>query len=259
MPGRLQGKRAIVTGAGSRAPGIGNGRAAAILFAREGADVLLVDRDEDAAAATREMIRADGNDAEILAADVTSEEDCRAMAAAAVDRWGGLDVLHNNVGIGSRGTVEQISPAEWDDVMRVNVTSMMLAAKAAVPAMRRSGGGAIINVSSISALRPRGLTAYSVSKGAVATLTQALAVDHGADGIRANCIMPGPVYTPMVYAAGMPGELRERRRNASLLKIEGEGWDIGWAAVFLASDEARYVTGVILPVDGGVTVRGPDR
>ena len=259
MPGRLQGKRAIVTGAGSRAPGIGNGRAAAILFAREGADVLLVDRDEDAAAATREMIRADGNDAEILAADVTSEEDCRAMTAAAVDRWGGLDVLHNNVGIGSRGTVEQISPAEWDDVMRVNVTSMMLAAKAAVPAMRRSGGGAIINVSSISALRPRGLTAYSVSKGAVATLTQALAVDHGADGIRANCIMPGPVYTPMVYAAGMPGELRERRRNASLLKIEGEGWDIGWAAVFLASDEARYVTGVILPVDGGVTVRGPDR
>ena len=259
MPGRLQGKRAIVTGAGSRAPGIGNGRAAAILFAREGADVLLVDRDEDAAAATREMIRADGNDAEILAADVTSEEDCRAMTAAAVDRWGGLDVLHNNVGIGSRGTVEQISPAEWDDVMRVNVTSMMLAAKAAVPAMRRSGGGAIINVSSISALRPRGLTAYSVSKGAVATLTRALAVDHGADGIRANCIMPGPVYTPMVYAAGMPGELRERRRNASLLKIEGEGWDIGWAAVFLASDEARYVTGVILPVDGGVTVRGPDR
>ena len=259
MPARLQGKRAIVTGAGSRAPGIGNGRAAAILFAREGARVLLVDRDEDAAAATREMIRADGNDAEILAADVASEEDCRAMVAAAVDRWGGLDVLHNNVGIGSRGTVEQISAAEWDDVMRVNVTSMMLAAKAAVPAMRASGGGAIVNVSSIAALRPRGLTAYSVSKGAVATLTRALAVDHGADGIRANCIMPGPVYTPMVYAAGMPPELRERRRNASLLKIEGEGWDIGWAAVFLASDEARYVTGVILPVDGGVTVRGPDR
>ena len=259
MAGRLAGKTAIVTGAGSRAPGIGNGRAAAILFAREGADVLLVDRDEGAALATRELIREDGFEAEVLAADVTSAEDCQAMAAAAVQRFGGLDVLHNNVGIGSRGTVEQVSEEEWDEVMRVNVTSMMLAAKAAVPAMRDSGGGAIVNVSSIAALRPRGLTAYSVSKGAVATLTQALAVDHGPDGIRANCIMPGPVYTPMVYAAGMSDELRERRRMASLLQVEGEPWDIAWAAVYLASDEAKYVTGVILPVDGGVTVRGPSR
>ena len=259
MAGRLAGKTAIVTGAGSRAPGIGNGRAAAILFAREGADVLLVDRDEGAALATRELIREDGHEAEVLAADVTSAEDCQAMAAAAVQRFGRLDVLHNNVGIGSRGTVEQISEEEWDEVMRVNVTSMMLAAKAAVPAMRDSGGGAIVNVSSIAALRPRGLTAYSVSKGAVATLTQALAVDHGPDGIRANCIMPGPVYTPMVYAAGMSDELRERRRMASLLQVEGEPWDIAWAAVYLASDEAKYVTGVILPVDGGVTVRGPSR
>ena len=259
MAGRLAGKTAIVTGAGSRAPGIGNGRATAILFAREGADVLLVDRDEGAALATRELIREDGLEAEVLAADVTSAEDCQAMAAAAVQRFGRLDVLHNNVGIGSRGTVEQVSEAEWDEVMRVNVTSMMLAAKAAVPAMRDSGGGAIVNVSSIAALRPRGLTAYSVSKGAVATLTQALAVDHGPDGIRANCIMPGPVYTPMVYAAGMSDELRERRRMASLLQVEGEPWDIAWAAVYLASDEAKYVTGVILPVDGGVTVRGPSR
>ena len=259
MAGRLAGKAAIVTGAGSRAPGIGNGRAAAILFAREGASVLLVDKDEDAACATRELIREDGFDAEVLAADVTSAEDCRAMAAAAVQRFGKLDILHNNVGIGSRGTVEQISEEEWDNVMRVNVTSMMLAAKAAVPAMRENGGGAITNVSSIAALRPRGLTAYSVSKGAVATLTQALAVDHGPDGIRANCILPGPVYTPMVYAAGMSDELRERRRLASLLQIEGEPWDIAWAAVYLASDEAKYVTGLIMPVDGGVTVRGPSR
>ena len=221
--------------------------------------MLLVDRDEGAALATRELIREDGFEAEVLAADVTSAEDCQAMAAAAVQRFGRLDVLHNNVGIGSRGTVEQVSEEEWDEVMRVNVTSMMLAAKAAVPAMRDSGGGAIVNVSSIAALRPRGLTAYSVSKGAVATLTQALAVDHGPDGIRANCIMAGPVYTPMVYAAGMSDELRERRRMASLLQVEGEPWDIAWAAVYLASDEAKYVTGVILPVDGGVTVRGPSR
>ena len=259
MPNRLQDKVAIITGAGSRAEGIGNGRATAILFAREGAKLLLVDRDEGAAQATLELIRAEGNDAVIHIADVTSSEDCAGAVRAAVDRWGRLDVLHNNVGIGGRGTVEQVSEEEWELVQRVNVTSMMLMAKYAVPAMRASGGGAITNVSSIAALRPRGLTAYSVSKAAVATLTQALAVDHGADGIRANCIMPGPVYTPMVYSAGMSDELRERRRNASLLKIEGEGWDIGWAAVFLASDEARYVTGVILPVDGGVTVRGPDR
>ncbi len=259
MPDRLKDKVAIITGAGSRAEGIGNGRAAAILFAREGAKLLLADRDEQAAQATLELIRAEGNDAVIHRADVTSSEDCRAMVNAAVERWGRLDILHNNVGIGGRGTVEEISEEDWELVQRVNVTSMMLTAKHAVPAMRASGGGAIINVSSIAALRPRGLTAYSVSKGAVATLTQALAVDHGADGIRANCIMPGPVYTPMVYAAGMSDELRERRREASLLKLEGEGWDIGWAAVFLASDEARYITGVILPVDGGVTIRGPAR
>ena len=259
MPDRLKDKVAIITGAGSRAEGIGNGRAAAILFAREGAKLLLVDRDEQAAQVTLELIRAEGNDAVIHTADVTSSEDCRAMVRAALDRWGRLDILHNNVGIGGRGTVEEITEEDWERVQRVNVTSMMLTAKHAVPAMRASGGGAIINVSSIAALRPRGLTAYSVSKGAVATLTQALAVDHGADGIRANCIMPGPVYTPMVYAAGMSDELRNRRREASLLKIEGEGWDIGWAAVFLASDEARYITGVILPVDGGVTIRGPAR
>ena len=259
MANRLQDKVAIITGAGSRAEGIGNGRAAAILFAREGAKLLLADRDAQAAKATLDLIHAEGNDAVVHTADVTSSEDCHAMVRAALDRWGRLDILHNNVGIGGRGTVEEITEEDWERVQRVNVTSMMLTAKHAVPAMRASGGGAIINVSSIAALRPRGLTAYSVSKGAVATLTQALAVDHGADGIRANCIMPGPVYTPMVYAAGMSDELRERRREASLLKIEGEGWDIGWAAVFLASDEARYITGAILPVDGGVTIRGPAR
>ena len=259
MPDRLAGKSAIITGAGSRAEGIGNGRATAILFAREGADVLLVDRDEEAVQATLDMIRAEGNHAAIAVADVTATEDCARIVADAVSRYGKLDILHNNVGIGGRGTVEQISEVEWDHVQRVNVTSMMLTCKHAIPALRENGGGAITNVSSIAALRPRGLTAYSVSKAAVATLTQALAVDHGRDHIRANCIMPGPVYTPMVYSAGMSDELRERRKNASLLKQEGEPWDIGWAAVFLASDEAKYVTGVILPVDGGVTVRGPDR
>jgi NAD(P)-dependent dehydrogenase (short-subunit alcohol dehydrogenase family) len=256
---RLEGKVAIVTGAGSRGEGIGNGRAAAILFAREGAKVLVVDTDDAAAAATLTMIEAEGGEATTFHADVTSRTDCESMVDAAVSRWGRLDILDNNVGIGSRGTVVDVGEDEWDRVMAVNVKGMMLASKAAIPAMARTGGGSIVNISSIAALRPRGLTAYGTSKGAVISLTYSMAVDHARDGIRVNCIAPGPVYTPMVYAAGMPEELRERRKNASLLKVEGTGWDIGYAALFLCSDEARYITGVVLPVDGGVTIRGPER
>ena len=144
--------------------------------------------------------------------------------------------------------------------MRVNVQSMFLTAKFAVPAMIASGaGGAIVNVSSISALRPRGLTAYSASKGAVIALTRAMAIDHAADGIRANCIAPGPVYTPMVYGRGMSEAARALRRTASPLGIEGTGWDIGNAVVFLSSARARYITGQTLVVDGGITVSGPAR
>jgi NAD(P)-dependent dehydrogenase (short-subunit alcohol dehydrogenase family) len=256
---RLDGKVAIVTGAGSRAEGIGNGRAAAVLFAREGAKVLLVDREPEVAEATLTMIEEDGGEAAVFQADVTAPEDCHAMVADAVDRWGQLDILHNNVGIGGRGSVVEMELEDWERIMHVNVTGMMLASKYTIPAMKESGGGAIVNISSIAALRPRGLTAYSTSKGAVISLTQAMAVDHAPDGIRVNCIAPGPVYTPMVYSAGMSDELRERRRDASLLQIEGTGWDIGFAALFLVSEEARYITGLIMPVDGGTTLRGPAR
>jgi NAD(P)-dependent dehydrogenase (short-subunit alcohol dehydrogenase family) len=256
---RLAGKVAIVTGAGSRAEGVGNGRATAILFAREGARVLLVDQNADAAEATAAAIAGEGGEAVVFTADVTRADDCRAMVEEAVRRWGKLDILDNNVGIGGRATVVDVEEAAWDHLMRVNVTSMMLASKHAIPAMTRTGGGAIVNISSISALRPRGLTPYSVSKGAVIALTRAMAVDHAAQGIRVNCIAPGPVYTPMVYAGGMSEELRERRRRSSPLGVEGTGWDIGYAALFLVSDEARYVTGVVLPVDGGVTLTSPPR
>ena len=262
---RLEGKVAIVTGAGSRAAGIGNGRATAILFAREGARVLLVDQDEAAATETLDAIKAEGGEAEVFRADVTRADDCRAMAEQAVRRWGRLDILDNNVGIGGAGSVVQVAEEDWDRVMTVNVKSMMLASKFAVPAMttpgggKEAGGGAIINISSISALRPRGLTPYSASKGAVIALTRAMAIDHAKDGIRVNCIAPGPVYTPMVYAGGMSEELRDRRRRASPLGIEGTGWDIGYAALFLASEEARYITGVVLPVDGGVTITSASR
>lgn len=256
---RLEGKVAIVTGAGSRAPGIGNGRATAILFAREGAKVLVVDNNGDAAQETLEMIKKEGGEAEVFMADVSQGEDCRSMVERTVSRWGKLDILHNNVGIGCPGSVVAVDEKDWDRTMMINVKSMMLTGKFAVPAMAAGGRGSIINISSISALRPRGLTAYSASKGAVIALTQAMAIDHAKDGIRVNCIVPGPVYTPMVYARGMSEELRERRRLASPLQIEGTGWDIGYAAVFLASDEARYITGVILPVDGGVAIASPPR
>ena len=252
MSKRVEGKVAIGTGAGSRAEGIGNGRAAAIVFAREGARVLLVDRARDAAEATRALIADEGGDCAVFEADVTRESDCRAMVDDALARWGKLDILQNNVGIGSFGKVPDVSAEDWERVLRVNVTSMMLASKVAIPAMIANGGGAIVNISSIAAWRPRGLTPYATSKGAVEALTRGLAADHGRDGIRVNCIEPGPVYTPMVQAAGMTDELRELRRKASPLGIEGTGWDIAHASLFLVSDEARYITGVVLPVDGGV-------
>ncbi len=255
----LEGKVAIVTGAGARDDGIGNGRAAAMLLAASGVHVLCVDREIELAERTAAMIESSGFTALGYAADVTQLADCEAMVAVALSRWGRLDVLDNNVGIGSRGSVVDEDYERWRHVMQVNVDTMFLASKAAIPAMRAAGGGAIINVSSISALRPRGLTTYSTSKSAVIGLTKAMAVDHGAEGIRVNCVAPGPVYTPMVFSAGMSDEARAGRVAASLLGIEGTGWDIGHAVRFLASEHARYVTGQVLLVDGGTTLRGPER
>jgi NAD(P)-dependent dehydrogenase (short-subunit alcohol dehydrogenase family) len=252
--GGLAGKVAVVTGGGAAGDGIGNGRAAAILLAKTGTRVVVVDRDAGLAKRTVEMIAEVGGEAIALAADVTRAADCAAMVQAAVDRFGRLDFLDNNV-----GSVVEVSEDEWRRVMQVNVETMFLAAKHAIPAMRRAGGGAIVNVSSISALRPRGLTAYTVSKGAVIALTRAMAVDHGREGIRVNCVAPGPVYTPMVYAGGMTAAARERRRTASALQREGTGWDIGHAVRFLLSDHAKYITGQTLVVDGGTTLTAPER
>ena len=255
----LDNKVAIVTGAGARDDGIGNGRAAAILLARAGAKIVAVDRDAEPAQRTVEMIETEGGSAIACLADVTVEADCRRIVQKALDTFGRVDVLDNNVGIGSRGSVVDEDPARWERVMRVNVDSMFLMSKHAIPAMMDTGGGAIINVSSISALRPRGLTAYSTSKGAVIALTRAMAVDHAADGIRVNCVAPGPVYTPMVTQYGMTEADRERRRKAAPLGIEGTGWDIGNAVVFLAGERARYITGQTLVVDGGVTLKAAER
>ena len=255
---RLENKIAVVTGAGSRGDVIGNGQAAAILFAQEGAEVLLVDSDEERVRRTLDAIRSRGDSASVFIGDVTDAASCEAMVETAVKRYGRLDILHNNVGIGGAGNVVEADPDVWDRVMEVNVKSMMLAGKYAVPRMAETGGGAIVNISSISAIRPRGLTAYTVSKGGVMALTWGMAIDHAKDGVRVNCILPGPVYSSMV-APNMTATRREIRRSSSPLGTEGTPWDVAWAAVYLASDEAKWVTGVCIPVDGGVTLTSPER
>ena len=256
---RLSGKVAIVAGAGSRADGIGNGRAASILLARAGAKVTLIDAVAEWAEATARMIKDEGGECVVVAADVTKSADCARAVAITVERWGRVDVLLNNVGIdGPKGTAVDVDPEEWDAAMRVNVTAMMLMAKYAIPEMMKVGGGSIINIASLAGIvggHPALL--YPTSKGAVVNMTRAMASHHGQDGIRVNCICPGAVFTPMVAGKGMSEQTRASRRNRSLLKTEGAGWDVGHAVVYLASDEARWVTGVILPVDAGTSAALP--
>ena len=251
MGDRLRGKVAVVTGAGSRGPGLGNGKAAAILFAREGARVLCVDQALPRAEETVALIRAEGGEAAAFAADVTRADDCRAMVEAAVARWGGLDVLHNNVGIESRKGLLETTEEEWDQVLEVDLKSVFLATRAAVPAMIARGGGSVICVSSIAGHRGHGRTAYAAAKAGIEGFVRTVAVQLGPQGVRINAIAPGPVWTPMVEALGP--EARERRRKASPLGTEGTGWDVGWGAVYLASDESRWVTGQVLVIDAGLT------
>jgi NAD(P)-dependent dehydrogenase (short-subunit alcohol dehydrogenase family) len=256
----LAGKVALISGGGAVGDGIGNGRAAAILLARAGTRVMVADRDLKLAERTVEMIRGEGGTASAIASDVTDEEDCKRLVEATVNQFGRLDFLDNNVGIASRGSVVEEKAEQYRKVMQVNVESMFLLSKYAIPAMVNTvKGGAIVNISSISALRPRGLTIYTTSKAAVIGLTRAMAVDHGRDNVRVNCICPGPMYTPMVYARGMSETARANRTKASVLKMEGTGWDIGHAVKFLFSNYARYITGQVLVVDGGVTLQAPER
>jgi NAD(P)-dependent dehydrogenase (short-subunit alcohol dehydrogenase family) len=254
--GRLNGKVAIVTGAGSSGPGIGNGKAASALFAREGAKVLVVDQVRERAEETLAMILEEGGEASVFEADVTRAEDCQRMVEAALERYGRLDILDNNVGISRRGSVVEVSEEDWDHVMTVNIKSIMLASRYAIPRMMETGGGSIINISSIAGLRAHSSTPYTTSKAAVIGLTMSMAADHGKDNIRVNCIAPGLVYTPMV-APRMDDSLREIRRSASPLGTEGTAWDIASAALYLASDDARWVSGVVLPVDGGLLSLSP--
>ncbi|HTR71616.1 MAG TPA: SDR family oxidoreductase [Mycobacteriales bacterium] len=255
--GRLEDKVAIVTGAGSTpGPGIGTGKASAVVMAREGARVLLVDLHPQRAEETRELIESEGGVASVFAADVTSAPQCEAMVTAAVERYGTLDILVNNIGLAALGTVVDTTEEAWDRSLDVNLRTVFLASKYAVPVMAAKGSGAIVNVSSISALRGDGTIAYSAAKGAILAMTVDMAFSHGRDGIRVNAVAPGHITTPMVMSVSAPGPRAEfmnaMRSEAGLLGTPGDGWDVGWAVSFLASDEARWITGATLPVESGV-------
>jgi NAD(P)-dependent dehydrogenase (short-subunit alcohol dehydrogenase family) len=256
-PGRVEGKVAIVTGAGSTpGDGIGTGKATAVVLAREGASVLLVDMYRERAEATRALIEADGGKCKVFVGDATRAQDCQAMVQTAVDAFGTVDILVNNIGRAALGTVVTTTEEDWDNSLDINLRTAFLASKHAVPVMAAKGAGSIVNISSISALRGDGTAAYSAAKGAMVALTIDMAYSHGRQGIRVNAIAPGHITTPMVHSVSAPGPraqfMDKLRSQAGLLGTPGTGWDVGWAALFLASDEARWITGVLLPVDSGV-------
>jgi len=255
--GRVAGKVAIVTGAGSTpGPGVGTGKATAVVLAREGASVLLVDLYPERAEETRQIIEEEGGKAQVFAADVTQASGCEAMVGAAVAAFGTVDILVNNVGRAQLGTVVDTTEEDWDRALDINLRSAFLASKYAVPVMAAQGAGAIVNIASISALRGDGTVAYSAAKGGLIAMTVDMAYSHGRQGIRVNAIAPGHITTPMVLSVSAPGARAEfmnaMRSEAGLLGTPGTGWDVAWAAAFLASDEARWITGAVLPVESGV-------
>ncbi|OHU75707.1 SDR family NAD(P)-dependent oxidoreductase, partial [Mycobacteroides chelonae] len=262
MTGRLQDKVAIVCGSG-QTPGatVGNGRATAVLFAREGAHVLAVDRDQTAVLQTCEQIASEGFTARSLVADITNPDDRAAIAHSAIDHWGHIDILHNNIGISiGDGNTSEVSEHAWNHIFDVNLTSTWAVCRQVIPHMRDRGSGAITNVSSIAAVCVVPMAAYKVSKAGVNALTQALAMDNAEFGIRVNAIMPGLIDTPMaiegnVRATGIDEHSLRTARNKTvpLNNRQGTAWDVAYAALFLASNEASFITGAILPVDGGQT------
>jgi len=264
MGERLAGKVALVTGAGSSGPGWGNGKATSVLFAREGARVCLIDINREAVEETAGIIRDEGGECLVEQVDVTDAEQVAGVVRACVEAWGRIDILHNNVGILEVGGPVEASLESWERVVSVNLTSMFLTCKYVLPVMEAQGSGAIVNISSITAIRYLGIpyVSYSATKGGVLQLTQSVALEYAEKGIRANSILPGLMNTPMIveplkgaYAGGDVEKMLEMRHAQVPMKTMGDAWDVAHAALFLVSDEARYITGAELVVDGGLTCK----
>lgn len=262
MTRRLAGKIAIVTGAGSAGPGWGNGKATAVLFAREGAAVLAVDVRLEAARETQAIIEAEGGRCIAHSADVSKAADVEGIAARCVTEFGRVDVLHNNVGIVVTGGPVELSEADWDRTAAVNVKSLFLMCKHVLPLMEVQGGGAIVNVSSVGGIRWTGIpyVAYASSKAAVLQFTQSVALQYARRRIRCNAVVPGLIDTPLVRAslAKIYGDadidaIKRRRDEQAPMGHMGDAWDVAHAALFLASDEAKYITGTSIVVDGGLS------
>ena len=264
---RLEGKVAVVMGAGSSAPGWSNGKAVAAAYAREGASVVCVDFDAERAEEAASVIAGEGFVAKSIRADATQEDDVEAAVAFAVEAFGGLDIIHNNVGVGSDGgLLHEHTVQAWDRELNVSLTSAFLGMRAAIPRFRAKGGGAIVNISSIAAVRPlkRGSSvSYSAAKAGVEAMTRVAAADYGPENIRVNCIRIGFCDTPLVrrlyesfgiHGDDLDAKMKEGGLSVPLRNERTTVWDVANAAVFLASDEAKHVTGVILNVDGGLDV-----
>jgi NAD(P)-dependent dehydrogenase (short-subunit alcohol dehydrogenase family) len=270
MPGRVDGKQAIVIGAGSIGPGWGNGKAAAVLYAREGATVVAVDVNAEAAQETASIIQGEGGTCHVVPCDVTDGAAVEAMVAAAVEACGRIDILHNNVGVVTMGGPEDLSEAEWDRACDINLKSMFLTCKHTLPVMTAQTPnavgqrGAIVNISSVAAIRHSGIDyiSYATTKGANLPLTRSIAIEYAPKGIRANSVLPGLMDTPLVYhslaeslADGDAEKMREMRAEPVPLGHMGDAWDVAYASLYLASDEAKYVTATELVVDGGVIAK----
>jgi NAD(P)-dependent dehydrogenase (short-subunit alcohol dehydrogenase family) len=254
--GRVEGKVAIVTGAGSvPGPGIGTGKAISITLAREGAKILLVDLFPDRAEETMRVIKEEGGEASVFRADCTKWRDCGNMVLAAMERYGTVDILVNNLGLASFGSVVELSERDWDRALDINMRTVFLASKFTIPVMAAQGSGSVINLSSLSARRTGRTVAYTAAKAGVEAMTIDMAGAHGLQGVRVNCVLPGNIVTPVAtnITSTLPdaATVETLRQQASMLGTPGNGWDIANAVLFLASDDARWISGVTLPVDAG--------